>query len=377
MTDSPIIAKILRLDLGRYRNYQRLSIQPQDDKNIIIITGANGSGKTNILEAISLLAPGRGIRGCKLAEIHSNADPTALYWELNSEVAGFYGSASIKTRVERTLGEESRSKRQIKINDNPAKSQAELSEILAVSWLTPQMDHLFISGASARRRFLDRIVQNFEPSHAKHLMVYEHAMRERLKLLKSKNLDPQWLDVLETNMVQAAAPVSASRQRAVDYIGQMMDETNWTFPRARIAVLCDYNPDQFAELLRKNRHLDTASGRTNAGVHRADLQVIYADKNLEADKCSTGEQKSLLISIFLAEIFAQVKYRGQTPILLLDEALAHLDENRRELLCQIIKDIKAQTWITGTEREIFAPLAGCSQFFRVDGGLVEILSKQV
>jgi recombinational DNA repair ATPase RecF len=257
------------------------------------------------------------------------------------------------------------------------KTQAELSKLLSISWITPQMDQLFISGASTRRKFLDRIVQNFEPSHAKHIMAYEHAMRERARLLKDKNYDINWISVLENNMAEVAIPISASRVQTVEYIEEIMGEIDHPFPKARMIVDGDIESkmhkvpavqleDEFRRALQKNRGLDSATGRTNVGIHKSDLLVYYKDKNLQADKCSTGEQKSLLLSIFLAEVFAQIKWRGQTPILLLDEVLAHLDENRRDILCQIIKDTKAQTWITGTESEVFVPIKNDSQFFKID-----------
>ncbi len=370
------VAKVQKLKLSSFRNYLSIELKPLSQYNNIIITGRNGSGKTNILEAISLLSPGKGIRGCKLSEI-SNDTTQGSCWHIDAEIASFYGHERIETWLDPQALEDGRSKRQVKVNDQSIKTQAELTKLLTISWITPQMDQLFISGASTRRKFLDRIVQNFEPSHAKHLMAYEHAMRERARLLKDKNYDINWLSVLENNMAEVAIPIAASRVQTAEYVEEIMGEIDHPFPKARMVVDGEIESkmhkvpavqleDEFRGSLQKNRGLDAAIGRTNVGVHKSDLLVYYKGKNLQADKCSTGEQKSLLLSIFLAEVFAQIKWRAQTPILLLDEVLAHLDENRRDILCQVIKDTKAQTWITGTESEIFTPIKNESQFFKIE-----------
>jgi DNA replication and repair protein RecF len=377
--NSKSIAKILKLNLSYFRNYINLNLQPDVQSNIIVITGPNGSGKTNILEAISLLSPGRGIRGCKLFDMQCNLNNSTNYWYLDSQIDGFYGPMRVETwldKHENIVNDENKSKRCIKINDNNVKNQAELTKLLSISWITPQMDQVFISSSSIRRKFLDRIVLNFEVNHAKHLMAYEHSMKERARLLKNKNYDMAWLSALENNMAQMAILIATSRVQITEYIQEVMLEINHPFPKARISVLGDIElkvhkvpavqlEDEYKDVLRKNRNIDAATGRTNAGIHKSDLVVYYITKNLPADKCSTGEQKSLLLSIFLAEIFAQIKWRGQTPILLLDEVLAHLDEERRDILCQIIKDIKAQTWITGTDNDIFVPIKDESQFFGI------------
>ena len=374
--DEIAVAKVKKLKLSRFRNYLTLDLKSSLQHNIIVITGKNGSGKTNILEAISLLSPGKGIRGCKLSDI-SNEGVVSSCWHIESEIASFYGHERIETWLDPQSSEDGRSKRYVKVNDQNIKTQAELTKLLTISWIIPQMDQLFISGASTRRKFLDRIVQNFEPSHTKHLMTYEHSMKERARLLKDKNYDINWISALENNMAEIAIPIAASRVQAVEYIEEIMDEINHPFPKARMVVSGEIESKvhkvpavqlggEFREILQKNRGLDAATGRTNVGVHKSDLLVYYKDKNLQADKCSTGEQKSLLLSIFLAEVFAQIKWRAQTPILLLDEVLAHLDENRRDTLCQIIKDTKAQAWITGTESETFVPIKNESQFFKIE-----------
>ncbi len=371
-----VVTKVKKLKLNNFRNYLTLDLKLPNQHNIIVITGKNGSGKTNILEAISLLSPGKGIRGCKLSDINNEGAVNSC-WYVESEIAGFYGHERIETWLDPEAIKDGKNKRYVKVNDQSIKAQAELTKLLTISWITPQMDQLFISGTSARRNFLDRIVQNFEPSHTKHLMAYEHSMKERARLLKEKNYDINWLSALENNMAELAIPIAASRVQAVEYIEEIMDEINHPFPKARMLVTGEVESrmhkvpavqleDEFREILQKNRSLDAATGRTNVGIHKSDLLVYYKNKNLQADKCSTGEQKSLLLSIFLAEVFAQIKWRAQTPILLLDEVLAHLDESRRDTLCQIIKDTKAQAWITGTESETFIPIKNDSQFFKIE-----------
>lgn len=377
--------KITRLNLKFYRNYLALTLEPNREQNTIVITGLNGSGKTNILEAISLLSPGRGIRGCSLSDIHCSNAELAKACHINSEVDGFNGLVKIDSVIERSEKEGGRSKRAIKANGVNLKVQSELSEILAISWLTPQHDQLFISSSQIRRKFWDRVVQNFIPSHAKNLLAYEYSMRERAKLLKDRVNDDEWLSVLERNMAQHAVEIAKSRIMAINYINESMNSIDHLFPKARITLSGNIEKkisvnDDFSEILdeyiselRKNRNIDMITGRTNAGIHKSDLLVYYQKKNMEAGKCSTGEQKSLLLSIFLADVFAQIKWRGRAPILLLDEVLAHLDEERREVLCQIVKDTGAQTWITGTEEETFKPIKQDSQFFRIEDSKVVIV----
>ncbi len=369
------VVRAVKLKLSRFRNYLALDIIADSQYNNIIITGPNGSGKTNILEAISLLVPGRGIRSCKLSDINSNLSEEIYSWYLSSEIESFYGPGIIETWCEGN--EENKQKRFVRVNNRNIKNHVELSKLISVSWITPQMDQLFIGGTSIRRQYMDRIVQNFELNHAKHLIKYGRYMQERAKLLKGRDYDVDWIRVLENNMAQIAVLIATSRVQVIEYIGEVMSEIDHPFPKARMVIAGELESKihklpavqlegEFSEVLSKNRYIDMLTGRTNAGVHKSDLLVYYITKNLQADKCSTGEQKSLLLSVFLAEVFAQIKWRQQTPILLLDEVFAHLDEKRRDVLCQIIQDTKAQTWITGTDNEIFGPIRKNSQFFKIE-----------
>lgn len=364
--------RLLKLDLTLFRNYTSLSIAPNPEKNIMVITGKNGTGKTNILEAISLLAPGKGIRGALLSEMHNKNHVENHYWQIGAEFEGFLGLTALKSITE--SNEQNKSRRSMMVNGTKLKSQAELSKLISVSWITPQMDLLFIGPAQNRRKYWDRIVQNFEPNHAHSLQLYEHAMTERLKLLKNNSSDNDWLSILEQNMASSAIVIAMNRVTALEAINFAMDRLPNSFPKATIGFLGEIEraiktkeakqlESSFQELLKRNRKLDAITGRTNAGIHRVDLEVLYQEKKMPAAMCSTGEQKSLLLSIFLADVFAQRQCRGRGPIILLDEVLAHLDVSRREILCQIIYETGVQCWMTGTEREIFAMVEDRAEFF--------------
>ena len=358
---------ISHLALINFRNYTHKKLTL--DARPVVLTGKNGLGKTNVLEAVSLLAPGRGLRQAKL-ELLDRIDGNEVFpWGVSSEVMqGDEECYTINTGKDVTA---SRSKRITKIDGEPIKNQAELARIGSVMWLTPQMDGLFIGPASDRRKFLDRLVYNFDPEHASRVYSYEYTMRERSKLLQMR-ADPIWLTTLEKKMAEKTIAIAVARMEAVEMIKGAIAQAPGVFPKAQIAIegevealLSQHSAleaeEQLLQKLYENRPLDASSGRTNIGAHRSDFIVVHTEKSMPAASCSTGEQKALLLSIILAEARAKAIWKQSVPILLLDEVVAHLDESRRAALFEEIIALKAQAWMTGTDQELFRDILDYSQ----------------
>jgi DNA replication and repair protein RecF len=391
---------VARLTLTDFRNYRdaRLVLGPEP----VVLTGANGAGKTNLLEALSFLAPGRGLRGARLAEIdrrETAAEPMAAPamshgWAVAAVIATRHGSLRIGTGRDagarpadpaQAVGAE---KRVVRIDGVPAKSQGELGERLGVVWLTPAMDRLFLEGPSGRRRFLDRLALALDPAHAAHVGAYEEALRERSRILRdgySLNRPPDraWLAALEQVMAEQGVAVAAGRRDLIRLLDRACAEAEGPFPRARLTLSgvvegwLDAMPALAAEAklaaaLAAGRREDAQSGGAAIGPHRSDLDVALMDgraaNGTAGGLASTGEQKALLISIVLAYARLQRAVRGDAPLLLLDEVAAHLDAGRRAALFAALIKSESQAWITGTEPALFAPLRGQARFLSVRAG---------
>jgi DNA replication and repair protein RecF len=338
------------------------------DGRPVAIWGANGAGKTNILEAVSLLSPGRGLRRAAVEDIARK--PEALGWKVRAKVLGLGGAHEVETFSE---GAESR---QVRI-DGKAATQVMLGRILRILWLVPAMDRLWIEAAEGRRRFLDRITLSFAPDHAEAVLVYEKAMRDRNRLLKDQVSDPHWYAALEGQMAGAGAVITQNRRFALARLAAAQDGAETAFPRADLALTGPEGEgasDDLATALADGRRRDMAAGRTLAGPHRADLSAVYAAKDVPADQCSTGEQKALLISLILANARALAADLGAAPVLLLDEVAAHLDTARRAALYDEICALRAQAIMTGTEPALFDSLGARAQNFVVvdEGGLSKV-----
>lgn len=346
----------------------------------VVLTGPNGAGKTNVLEAVSLLSPGRGIRGAKISEMQRRDAMAA--WAISAEAETPFGTTRIGTGLDANSMTE---KRIVRINGETVKAQTALAEYLACVWLTPQMDRLFIDGSSSRRKFLDRLIFAFDPGHAGRVTRYENAMSQRSKILReSERPDPVWLDGLEAQMAETGVAIAAARseflvilQRACD----QQDVAETLFPRALMSLrgtieeLLSRAPaleveDMFRYQLRESRSVDARTGGAATGPHKADLAVTYADKDMPADQCSTGEQKALLIGMTLAHSRLMAAERGAPPILLLDEVAAHLDENRRAALYDILLGLGGQVWMTGTDAHLFAALGPRMNAFHVENSTI-------
>ncbi len=347
---------VTRLSLTDFRNYADAVVEVGD--GFVLLSGDNGAGKTNILEAVSLLAPGRGLRGAVLSEMARQGGP-----------GGFAVAARLADSTEIGTGAQAQApeRRQVRINGVPASVNA-LSERLAILWLTPAMDRLFSGAAGDRRRFLDRLVLALEPSHAHHASRYEAAMRARNKVLTQERLDAEWLSALEAQMAEHGVALSQGRGRTVEALDAALARSaDIDFPSASLS-LTGWDGDDLASLLRTSRARDVAAGRTTGGPHRQDLIVTHRAKQLPAAHSSTGEQKALLLGLVLAHAELVANRRGEPPILLLDEVAAHLDPGRRAALFAKLEG-RGQVWMTATEAALFDGIANASRF-HVDRGRV-------
>lgn len=333
-----------RLALTDFRSYRSASLEP--GPGFVLLFGDNGAGKTNLLEAVSMLAPGRGLRGAALSEM-ARLGGTGVW-----AVAARLGATEIGTGTLAAAPE----RRQVRIN-GAAASVNSLSEWLSVLWLTPAMDRLFTGSAGDRRRFLDRLVLALEPSHAHHASRYEAAMRARNKLLAEERPDEAWLNSLELAMAEHGAAGADARSRTVAALGERLAAARDDgFPRVEIALEGSQAAD-LPGMLKANRARDAAAGRTTEGPHRADLVVLHRAKRMPAASSSTGEQKALLLGLVLAHAELVAERRGEAPILLLDEVAAHLDRKRRAALFERLEG-RGQVWMTATEAALFEGVAG-------------------
>lgn len=385
---SPARVAATRLVLTDFRNYReaRLTL----DSEPVVLTGGNGAGKTNLLEALSFLAPGRGLRGARLGDIDRRATgvhavgPTAAAggWAVAATVETGRGPLRIGTGRDPGAAGQSGERRVVRLDGEPARSQAALAERLAVLWLTPAMDRLFVEGPSARRRFLDRLALGLDPEHATRVAAYEQAARERARLLRDGPADPAWLAALEEVMAAQGVAIAAARRELVRRLDQACAQGEGPFPRARLALLgavedwLETMPalaaeERLARALKEGRRQDALLGGAGIGPHRSDLAVSLREKGIPAEFASTGEQKALLISILFADARVLRALRGEPPLLLLDEVAAHLDPGRRAALFDLLPTQGGQAWLTGTEPALFAPLRASAQFMAVrDGAIV-------
>lgn len=348
-----------RLTLTDFRTYADALMAP--GPGFVILTGENGAGKTNILEAVSLLAPGRGLRRASLSEMARDAGPGGF------AVAARLGDVDIGTGATQQAPE----RRIVRIN-GAAVPATQLSEWLSVLWLTPAMDRLFLEGAGGRRRFLDRLVLALHPGHAVHMARYEAAMRARNKLLgELTGADPAWLAALESQMAEHGCAIASMRKETVAALGERLEQVPpGIFARAALSLVGDEveEPGLFIQVLANSRSRDAAAGRALSGPHRTDLVVTHLAKGQPAVRCSTGEQKALLLSIVLAHADLVADRVCRRPILLLDEVAAHLDPLRRGALFERLAAAGGQVWMTGTEDALFEGTPISSIRFKIAAG---------
>jgi len=380
---------VARLTLNDFRNHASALIEP--GPGFVLLSGDNGVGKTNVLEAVSLLAPGRGLRGAALSEMARSDGPggfavsaqlipfapRAVEGMAGSRPCWGHGRSAISTSLDTTgpvdVGTgtliEAPDRRQVRINGASA-SVNSLSEWLSILWLTPAMDRLFTGPAGDRRRFLDRLVLALVPGHAHHAARYEAAMRARNKLLGDPGeADSAWVGALEAQMAEHGAALAEARAQTVTALDEAFaGVSDDQFPRALIS-LDGWSGGDLAAALRANRGRDAAAGRASEGPHRQDLAVSHRASGQPAARCSTGEQKALLLGLVLAHAELVADRRGEPPILLLDEVAAHLDPGRRAALFGRLEG-RGQVWMTATEPALFAAIGAVASRFHVVNGTI-------
>ncbi len=363
----PAPVHLLSLSLAGFRNHAVTRVAP-GQAGFVLLTGANGAGKTNVLEAVSLLAVGRGLRGAALS--HMAAAGGEGGFQLHASLLADPGLPPVSIQSYTLPAAPER--RLLKVNGATA-ALSTLADWSRQLWLTPAMDRLFADTASARRRFFDRLVLALHPGHGGHASRYEAAMRARTRLLTADTpADPAWLDALEVQMAEHGAALAEARANTLSALAPVLAAGDGgAFPRPELA-LSDPEAPSAAHLqarLRGARAADRAAGRATVGPHRVDLLVTHAEKAMPAALASTGEQKALLISILLAHAALTAERLGRVPLLLLDEAVAHLDPDRRRALFGAVAGLGGQAWLTGTDPALFEGLEAAR--FHVAGGVVE------
>jgi DNA replication and repair protein RecF len=358
----PFVAKI---NLSHFRSHQRTVLE--FDEGPVAIYGPNGAGKTNLIEAVSLLSPGRGLRRAAPEELIRR--PEAIGWKIRAEVGGH----EIETWAEPGQS------RQVRI-DGKVTSQVALGRVIRVLWLIPAMDRLWIEGAEGRRRFLDRAVLSFDPSHAEAVLDYEKAMRERNRLLKDMVRDANWYAAVEGQMARAGAAIHEGRAATIAALMQAQAGAETAFPAADLALShpeadAQTTEDGLRAAFAQGRARDLAAGRTLTGPHRTDLEAVWRAKDVPARECSTGEQKALLVSLILAN--ARALAPVHPPVLLLDEVAAHLDDLRRAALYDEICALGGQAFMTGTGAELFSALGPRAMYLAVTeaGGVSQAIAR--
>lgn len=360
------------IKLTAFRNYETATLL--FDGRHVVLTGENGSGKTNLLEALSLLSPGRGLRRAVYAEAIKEGSEAGF--SIFAQVEGMEGEVEIGTGVGPAADAGTR---KVRLNGTEAKSADELLDHVRMLWLTPSMDGLFTGPASDRRRFLDRLVLTLDPAHGRRSADFDRAMKMRNRLLEERSGDAAWLTSIETQMASLGVAMTLARSEMIGLLAKLGSEGDrGAFPAAGLALANFLDDaagipaidleDRYRDLLEDGRNADRAAGRTLQGPHRADLIVTHLDKQMDAARCSTGEQKALLAGMILAQARLTSNLTGFAPILLLDEVAAHFDHKRRQSLFDLIDELGGQAFMTGTDRSLFDALGDRAQFFSVSNG---------
>jgi DNA replication and repair protein RecF len=370
-------SRIHRLTLTHFRNYRAASLQTHGD--VVVLAGPNGAGKTNCIEAISFLSPGRGLRRATLEDVADNQGDGS--WAVSAEVEGALGLATLGTGLDAPVADASSIGRRCRIDREPVASATAFGDHLRMVWLTPAMDGLFLGPASERRRFFDRLVLAIDSEHSARVSALDRSLRSRNRLLEVRNYDDHWCDAIERETAELAVAVAAMRGQTAARLAAMLRGRGEAsaFPSAHImldgwmenALMSESATaveDRYRQILRAGRARDAIAGRTLDGPHLTDLQVVYAPKSMPAREASTGEQKALLIGLVLAHAGLVAEMTGITPLLLLDEVVAHLDPRRRAALFDELSKLGAQVWMTGADPAAFSDIGPSGEIFGVDSG---------
>ena len=389
INNTKVRSAVCNLTLVNFRNYRFLRLGV--DTPFVVLSGENGSGKTNILEALSFLSQGRGLRNAKLSEIKTldfvpklknNSFDSQTGWAVSAQIKRDDDEFTIGTSIESQLREcddnefKEIERRIVQVNNQKLASQNELGNFITLIWVTPQMDRLFLGGAQNRRSFLDRIVYAFDTDHAKRLSAFDNLYRQWIQVLKSNNPNQRWLSSLEEQMAGYGVAIAAARLEQVNKLNTFMEKnSDDIFPDVYLELdgtleqMITQKPAVYVEdfyresLMRQRRSIlynDTATE-----VSKTDLKAYYKQKNMPAALCSTGEQKSLLLSIILSQAKCLTAYRGYPPILLLDEVAAHLDDFKRDAFLDKIAMLKTQCWLTTTSLFEFTRVKESAEFFEI------------
>jgi len=368
-----------RLTLTHFRNYVDLRLAL--DASPVVLTGANGSGKTNLLEALSLFVPGRGL--CRAAPSEWQNQNQAAPWAVVGEIQTPLGELKLATG--RDPDAPANDRRVVQIDGRAVRSQQALAEHVAMAWITPDMDRVLADGPSARRKLVDRMAYSFDPAHAGRVHRYEKALRERLRLLRDGVSDALWLAGLEDEMARTGVAIAAARRQLLLHLQTGIAETQSVFPQADLSLsglaeeaLADEPAllveDKMRAALARTRFDDAQTGTCAVGPHRSDLKVRHRARDCPAELCSTGEQKALLVAMMLAYVRTLERARKMKPLFLLDDITAHLDVLRREALFEELIALKIQAWLTGTDGEAFTSLLARAQHFDVHEGVLTALN---
>jgi DNA replication and repair protein RecF len=343
----------------------------EGNQDIIFLEGPNGAGKTSVLEAISFLAPGKGLRNVSFDDaIKSSTNSWTIFASVENANNFAFAEADSISEIGMSCGESHR--RIIKVDNKNVRSSASLLEIVKIIWLTPSQDGLLAESKSLRRKFLDRLVYNFNPYHAEDVARYEYALRSRLKLLKDGNADSIWLTQLERVLAETAIKISAARLDAIERLNTHMNMNDNILICPEISLCCaianNLNSNSYNQVLaefERSRSLDAKVGKSLFGVHRADFIIKNSIKGISANKASTGELKVMLLSLILAQVESLNKASDIRPIILLDDIFSHLDEKRSLALIERLEAINAQVWITGTEAPKFFATLKCKKYVKI------------
>ena len=383
--DGPLIRK---LSVSNFRNYSKVSLEPS--QQMVVLLGNNGAGKTNLLEAISMLSPGRGLRRAQLTQLNrakidttdeDNIIEAQRQWAVSVKVESNGFQTRIGTGCAPASADGKIAKRLVKINGDIVKSQISLNDYLTLSWLTPQMDRLFLEGSSQRRRFLDRLVFAFDALHSKRVNRYNHALRERKKLLLSWTQDASWLNAIENSLAELGVAIVVTRQDLIRRLSPIIGKNMGLFPSAIISMEGEVESwledgsaleveQRFREELKKSRANGFSEYSQIPGPHRSEFNCVHSSNKMEASLCSTGEQKALLVSIVLSHAILRKKECGSAPILLLDEISAHLDKRRRSSLFELLQNLESQIWMTGTESGAFSDILKIAETYNISEGKI-------
>lgn len=372
-----------RIALTNFRNYAEAVIETGPEPQVLV--GPNGAGKTNLLESVSLLAPGQGLRRANFAEV--GRTPGDSGWAVAARVHTRLGKVDIGTGLTAGSAVSDRAGRLVRIDGEAKGGSGVLADYVEMVWVTPAMDGLFTGAASERRRFLDRLILCFDPGYRTRAGQFERAMQQRNRMLSDGVRDGALFNGLEIVMAETGVAIAAARSEAAAAMAAVIEERrardpSSPFPWSRLAIegvleaeLAELPAvdveDRYLARLRQGRERDRSAGRTLDGPHRSDLIVNHGPKEQLAKLSSTGEQKALLLGLVLAHAeLVTARREGYPPILLLDEVTAHLDEARRAALFAEILRLGAQAWMTGTDAQSFSALRGSARFWQVDDGFV-------